>query len=52
MTKGSVVEAIALAKARFAQYYPFDSDDATGKKCLREHRTGDILEAIREPVVL
>lgn len=47
MKKGTVVEAIALAKARFAQYHPFDLDDATWQQVFDEHRTGDVLEAIR-----
>jgi hypothetical protein len=47
MTKGSVVEATALAKQRFAQYFPFDLDDATWQQLFDGHRTGDVLEAIR-----
>jgi hypothetical protein len=47
MTKGSVVEAIALAKQRFAQYFPFDLDDASWQQLFDAHRTGDVLEAIR-----
>ena len=47
MTKGTKQEAIALVKARFAQYHPFDLDDSTWRQVFDEHRTGDILEAVR-----
>ena len=47
MTKGTVVEAIQLAKARFAQYFPFDIADESWQQLFAAHRTGDILEAVR-----
>ena len=48
MTKGTVEQAIQLAKARFAQHHAFDLDDATWQILFGEHVAGDILEAIKK----
>jgi hypothetical protein len=48
MTKGTTQQAIALAKQRFAQHFPFDLDDATWQRLFDAHSSGDILEAVKK----
>jgi len=47
MKQGTQVEATAIAKQRFSQYFPFDLADETWKLLFDEHRTGVILESIK-----
>lgn len=47
MKNGSTAAAVALAKARWAQYHAFDLDDETWLQLFREHFPGDVLEGIK-----
>jgi hypothetical protein len=48
MQNGTTVEAITLAKQRWAQLWPFDIADETWERLFREHRAGDILQSIKQ----
>jgi hypothetical protein len=47
MPAGSIESAIELAIERWAQIHPFDLDPETWEKLFAEHRSGDVLQAIR-----
>jgi hypothetical protein len=48
MDHGTTLQAVTLAKARWAQIWPFDLADETWLQLFAEHRPGDVLEAIRK----
>ena len=42
-----IADAIALAKQRWAAIHSFDLDPETWERLFREHRPGNVLQAIR-----
>lgn len=48
MQKGTVTQAIALAKTRWAQQFPFDLDEQTWVDIFSRHsQPGEVLEAVK-----
>ena len=43
---GTLEDALALAKARWAQLFAFDLDDQTWLALFQAHRPGEILQAV------
>ena len=47
MQQGSVADAVALAKQRWAALWPFDLDPATWEQLFTTYRPTDVIEAIK-----